>query len=48
MGDGFKVEAMNMRTWTRYTAAQQNAEGYVINGRCAEFCRRREADASNC
>jgi hypothetical protein len=45
MGDGFKIEAMNMRTWTRYTACQQNEAGYVINGRCKEFCRRREANA---
>jgi hypothetical protein len=45
MGDGFKILAVNMRTWTRYDATQQNAEGYVIRGRAAEFCRRRDADA---
>jgi len=45
MGDGFKIVATDMRTWTQYVASQQNAKGYVINGRCADFCRRREAEA---
>lgn len=45
MGAGFKIVATDMRTWTQYVASQQNADGYVINGRCADFCRRREADA---
>jgi predicted urease superfamily metal-dependent hydrolase len=45
MGGGFKIVATNMKTWTRYTASQQSEAGYVVNNRCAEFCRRREANA---
>ena len=45
LGNGFKITATDMRSWTRYEALQLDARGYVVNRRLADFCRRRDAEA---